>query len=80
MVLEMCLDLASLGIEAEHGGCKEIVTRVSELQHLRYHESINNLIPADACLGRRQTVLLDRERIKHKTIVNRRLLHRTQAA
>ena len=29
MVLEMCLDLASLGIEAEHGGCKEIVTGVS---------------------------------------------------
>jgi len=31
-------------------------------------------------LGRRQTVLLKRERIKRKTIVNRRLLHRTQAA
>src|SRR5439155_9763755 len=28
MVLEMCLDLAGLGIEAEHGGCIEVVTGV----------------------------------------------------
>jgi hypothetical protein len=53
---------------------------VANYNHLRYHESIHNLIPADAYLGRRQTVLLERERIKRKTIVNRRLLHRTQAA
>jgi RNA-directed DNA polymerase len=53
---------------------------VANYNHLRYHESINNLIPADAYLGRRQTVLLERERIKRKTIANRRLLHRTQAA
>src|SRR5216683_3543132 len=47
------------------------------------HEALpasNNLIPADAYFGRGQTVLLERERIKRKTIANRRLLHRTQAA
>ena len=53
---------------------------VANYNHLRYHESINNLIPADAYFGRGQTVLLERERIKRKTIANRRLLHRTQAA
>jgi len=47
------------------------------------HEALlasNNLIPADAYFGRGQTVLLERERIKRKTIANQRLLHRTQAA
>ena len=53
---------------------------VANCNHLRYHESINNLIPADAYFGCGQTVLLERERIKRKTIANRRLLHRTQAA
>jgi putative transposase len=53
---------------------------VANYNHLRYHESINNLIPADAYFGRGQTVLLERKRIKRKTIANRRLLHRTQAA
>jgi putative transposase len=48
--------------------------------HLRYHESINNLMPVDAYFGRRQAVLLERERTKRKTIANRRLLHRTQSA
>ena len=34
----------------------------------RYHESIDNLIPADAYVGRGRIVLLERERIKRKTI------------
>jgi putative transposase len=53
---------------------------VANYNRLRYHESINNLIPADAYFGRGRIVLLERERIKRKTIANRRLLHRTQAA
>jgi len=52
---------------------------VVNYNHLRYHESINNLIPADDYFERGQTVLLERERIK-RTIANRGLLHRTQAA
>jgi hypothetical protein len=39
---------------------------VANYNHLRYLESINNLIPADAYCGRGQTVLLERERIKRK--------------
>jgi len=48
--------------------------------HLRYHESIGNLTPADVYFGRGQTILLERERIKHHTIANRRLRHHAQAA
>ena len=48
--------------------------------HLRYHESIGNLTPADVYFGRGQTILIERERIKRQTIANRRLMHSQQAA
>jgi len=53
---------------------------VAHYNHLRYHESIANLTPADVYFGRGQTILLERERIKRQTIQNRRLLHRGKAA
>src|SRR6202050_3989431 len=53
---------------------------VAHYNHLRYHESIHNLTPADLYFGRGQTILLERERIKRKTIQHRRLLHKTHAA
>ena len=40
---------------------------VAYYNHLRYHESIANLTPADVCFGRGQTILLERERIKRQT-------------
>jgi putative transposase len=48
--------------------------------HRRYHESLDNLTPADVYFGRGQTILLQRERIKRKTIELRRLQHRKAAA
>src|SRR5260370_10823562 len=51
---------------------------VAHYNHLRYHESIHNLTPADV-FGRGQTILLERERIKRKTIQHRRLHHKTHA-
>jgi putative transposase len=48
-------------------------------QH-RYHESLNNVTPADAYFGRAQTIIKQRERIKRKTIEHRRLQHRKRAA
>ena len=53
---------------------------IAHYNHLRYHESIANLTPADVYFGRGQTILLERERIKRQTIQNRRLHHRGQAA
>ena len=46
----------------------------------RYHESLENLTPADAYFGRGQSILEQRERIKRKTIQQRRLQHQKQAA
>ena len=48
-------------------------------QH-RYHESLNNLTPADVYCGRGQTILRKRERIKRKTMEHRRLQHSNRAA
>jgi putative transposase len=58
----------------------QIAAFVADYNHLRYHESISNLTPADVYFGRGQTILIERERIKRKTIGNCRLLHRRQAA
>jgi putative transposase len=46
----------------------------------RYHESLDNLTPADVYFGRGQPILLERARIKRKTIAQRRLLHQKIAA
>ena len=53
---------------------------VGHYNHRRYHESLKNLTPADVYFGRGQTILLQRERIKRKTIEHRRLQHRKAAA
>jgi transposase InsO family protein len=53
---------------------------VEHYNHRRYHESLSNLTPADVYFGRGNTILLERERIKRKTIENRRLLYQNKAA
>src|SRR6266700_2740345 len=58
----------------------QIEAFVADYNHRRYHESIDNLTPADVYFGRGQTILLQRERIKHQTIIQRRLHHQRQAA
>jgi putative transposase len=58
----------------------QIEAFVDHYNHQRYHESINNLTPADVYFGRGQAILNKRERIKQKTIETRRLQHRKIAA
>ena len=58
----------------------QIAEFVADYNHRRYHESIDNLTPADAYCGRGLTILAERERIKRPTIANRHLHHRLQAA
>lgn len=50
------------------------------IDHQRYHESLNNVTPADAYFGRTQTIIQPRERIGRKTIDHRRFQHCKLAA
>lgn len=59
---------------------QQIEAFVDHYNHRRYHESLQNLTPADVYFGRGQTILKQRERIKRKTIETRRLFHRKSAA
>jgi transposase InsO family protein len=58
----------------------QIEAFVDDYNHRRYHESIDNLTPADVYFGRGPTILAERERIKRHTIANRRLQYKMQAA
>ena len=46
----------------------------------RYHESLGNLTPADVYYGRGDQILEQREEIKRKTMLARRLRHETENA
>ncbi len=59
---------------------QQIDAFVDHYNHRRYHESLQNLTPADVYFGRGHTILKQRERIKRKTLETRRLLHRKSAA
>jgi putative transposase len=59
---------------------QQIGAFVEHYNHVRYHESIENVTPADVYFGRAQMILAERRRIKLATIANRRLHHRLQAA
>jgi RNA-directed DNA polymerase len=59
---------------------RHVAAFVSHYNHARYHESLKNVTPADAYLGRAAEILADREKIKRLTIANRRLQHQMQAA
>ena len=58
----------------------QITAFVDHYNHQRYHESLNNVTPADVYFGRSQAILKQRERIKQKTFKSRRLQHRKFAA
>jgi putative transposase len=53
---------------------------VDHYNHRRYHESPDNVTPADAYFGRAAAIIKQRERIKRQTIQLRRLQHRNIAA
>ncbi len=53
---------------------------VDHYNHQRYHESLNNVTPADVNFGRNQAILKQRERTKQKTLEARRLHHRQHAS
>jgi len=48
---------------------------VDYYNHERYHESLNNLTPADVFNGRGQSILDEREKIKYRTLAMRRQMY-----
>ena len=58
----------------------QIAAFVEHYNHHRYHESLNNLTPADVYFGRGQAILQRRENTKRQTIQLRRLQHLKNAA
>ena len=58
----------------------QITAFVDHYNHQRYHESLNNLTPADVYHGRGAKILKMREEIKKQTIRKRRLQHQAAAA
>ena len=59
---------------------RAVAAFVEHYNHGRYHESLDNLTPADVYFGRGQRILDMRRLIKQKTITRRRKLHLAQAA
>ena len=53
---------------------------IEHYNHRRYHESLDNVTPADAYFDRAEAILKQREKIKRQTIEHRRLQHRKIAA
>ncbi|WP_261388802.1 IS3 family transposase [Qipengyuania gaetbuli] len=58
----------------------QIEAFIEHYNHQRYHESLDNVTPADAYFGRASAIIKRRERIKRKTLEHRRLQHRKLAA
>jgi putative transposase len=59
---------------------KQIESFIDHYYDQRYHESLNNLTPADVYFGRGQSILASRERIKKRTIAKRRLQNHRNAS
>jgi transposase InsO family protein len=58
----------------------QIEAYVDHYNHQRYHESLNNVTPADVYFGRDKAILEQRERIKQETLEAQRLHHCQRAA
>jgi len=48
---------------------------VEYCKHARYHEALDNLMPADVCFGLAKEVMDRREEIKRRTLETRRARH-----
>ena len=59
---------------------RQIGAFVDYYNNERYHESLNNVTPADVYFGRDKAIIRERNKIKKLTIQKRRLQHQKQAA
>ncbi len=59
---------------------RQISAFVEYYNNQRYHESLGNLTPTDVYFGRADQILKQREEIKQKTMLKRRLRHGSENA
>jgi putative transposase len=59
---------------------KQVGAFIEHYNHLRAHERLGNLAPADVYLGRGKVILAERARIRQQTLARRRLQHHAKAA
>lgn len=59
---------------------RQIGAFVDYYNNARYHESLNNVTPADVYFGRDKSIIRERNKIKRNTINQRRLQHFRNAA
>jgi hypothetical protein len=69
-------DVSTRGTDLE----RQIGAFVDYYNNQRYHESLNNVTPADVYFGRDKAIIRERKKIKKLTIQKRRLQHQKQAA
>jgi len=53
---------------------------VDHYNNHRYHESLDNVTPADVYFGRKEELLEKRQRIKNRTLLKRRMDFEMQKA
>lgn len=70
-------------VKLDHYYCPEelnaaLETFVHYYNHERYHESLDNVTPANVYWGRKEQILKQREKIKQQTMLKRESLYRTE--
>ena len=79
--LSVDIDLTYLPVQERQASLTQIdETLTSIMEDINKVSGLQNLTPADVYFGRGQTILMKRERIKQKTIKQRRLQYRNHAA
>ena len=56
----------------------QIAASIEHYNNHRYHESLDNVTPADVYVGRKEEVLERRQRIKNRTLLKRRMDYEEQ--
>ena len=67
-------------VKLDHYFCPEELEQALEqfvnyYNHQRYHESLNNVTPADVYFGKQEQILKKREKIKQQNLMQRRRIY-----